>query len=139
MVDVVRSQEAEGLNLYLRVIGGAWHVRVAPIRDPTQSRFWCLVLEPCAEPSVNSLQTLHPPFLACPGLTRDRMLALLAQIRQEPMDWIRDPENRTMLGWLQGIAEMPAPVRPQPLRPTRQPAAGSDQPTRSSHKRTVIP
>ncbi|HYI24114.1 MAG TPA: hypothetical protein VD767_01785 [Thermomicrobiales bacterium] len=140
--EVARSREAEGLNLYLRVVGGDWHFRVAPIRDPSQARFWCLVLEPCAEPSVNAQSTPYPPFLACPGLTRDRMLALLAEIRQEPMVWIRDPGNRAMMEWLRAIAGMPVPVRPQPIRPARPvaPKVEDDLPAQSSpHKRSVIP
>jgi hypothetical protein len=140
--EVVRSREAEGLSLYLRSVAGSWHFRVSPIRDPSQVRFWCLVLEPCMEPSVNAPQTGLDPFVASPGLTRDRMLALLAQVREEPMDWLRDPGNRALMAWLRDIAGTPVPGRPQPPRSSRLPASdpGGDVAVPSTlQKRSVIP
>ena len=140
--ELVRSREAEGLSLYLRAVEGGWYFRVSPIRDPSQVRFWCLVLEPCMEPGVNAPQTGIEPFVASPGLTRDRMLALLAQVREEPMDWLRDPGNSTLMAWLRDIAGTPVPIRPQPLRSSRLPAPdpGGDVPVQSTlQKRSVIP
>jgi hypothetical protein len=86
--EIVRSREAEGLSLYLRPVEGGWTFRVFPVRDPLQSRFWCLQVEPCASASAIARTSPYDPFFVAPAMTRDQMMEMLTLVKTETATWL---------------------------------------------------
>ncbi len=121
--DVVKSREAEGLILYLKCPQSMWVIRVVPVRDGTQPRFWNLRFEPCAEASPIAAAAAISPFYAAPTMTRDELMETLTTLRTEPSTWLDDPGQDVLLAWMRDVVITPIPASLQPRLPGQKQAA----------------
>ena len=116
--DILQPRSGEGLSFYLHATGGEWYFRVGPVRDPDQPRFWRLMIEPCAAPTAVEPRSRYEPFLAPALIPRDQLSELLSAIKEKPMVWLEESENRELSDWLDAVASQPVPKKhvPEALR-----------------------
>ncbi|MGN6032588.1 MAG: hypothetical protein ACTHQE_13100 [Thermomicrobiales bacterium] len=116
--DILQPRTGEGLSFYLRSIGGEWFFRVGPVRDPDQPRFWRLMVEPCSAPTSVEPRSRYEPFLAPALIPRDQLSEHLSAIKDKPMDWLGQAENRELADWLGAVTAQAVPKRtvPEALR-----------------------
>jgi hypothetical protein len=112
----LQPREREGMSFYLRLIGGDWYFRVNPIRAPEQPRLWRLLVEACDSPSLIQPELRYAPFLTSGIIDRSDLTGRLAEIREKPMVWVRQKENRDLLRWLEAVAATPVPKKPMSAR-----------------------
>jgi hypothetical protein len=120
----LQPRSGEGLSFYLHAAGGEWYFRVGPVRDPEQPRFWRLMVEPCAAPTAVEPRSRYEPFLAPTMMSRDQLLDRLRAIKEAPMHWLQEVENRELAEWLTVITSEPLPKKQVP-EALRKPQKGS--------------
>ena len=100
--DVVELRAQEGHALYLKGHDSGRLFRLSLVRDPAQPRLWCLLVERCAAVGVNGRRL--EAVLGPGGLTREEALSALEALATNPGDWLGDPRQRQLHGWLCGEA-----------------------------------
>lgn len=116
--DTLQPRSGEGLSFYLHAVGGEWYFRIGPVRDPDQPRFWRLMVEPCSAPTAVEARSRYEPFLAAALIPRDQLSELLTTIKDKPMEWLEEVENRDLAEWLGAVTAQQVPKRivPEALR-----------------------
>jgi hypothetical protein len=96
--DIVEMRAQEGHALYLKGHDSGRLFRLSLVRDPAQPRLWCLLVERCATIGVNGRRL--EAVLGPGGLTREEALTALHELGTNPANWLGDPRQRQLHGWL---------------------------------------
>lgn len=89
-IQVVELRGASGLGVFLRVEGEQRVYRVAPVRDPSQPRFWCLAAFECSACGIPI--TGDAIWAGWWGSTPADLPRLLDRIRANAALWLRDAQ-----------------------------------------------
>ncbi len=97
-IDVVDSRDREGFGFLIKARESGRLFRVRPVRDPSQPRFWCVMVYRCmpggaAEPGER-------PWVGEGGLTRDELPTVLAEMRADIATWLARDQCRELRRWL---------------------------------------
>ncbi|MGB3306886.1 MAG: hypothetical protein WBA63_11925 [Thermomicrobiales bacterium] len=112
--EVAKTREAEGLNVYLKSSLGGWTFRIVPVRDPSQPRFWCLRVEPCAQASAIAPTSSIAPYYTGAGMSRDVLMQTLESIKTETSAWLGEAHQWSFRRWLLAVSAKPLPVEFEP-------------------------
>lgn len=97
-VEVVAERTADAYAFTLRAAGNGLAYRVAPERDPSQPRFWCVVVYRCLPgglPDANAGIWVGPG-----GLRREDLKETLGAIRADPAGWLAEPARDELRAWM---------------------------------------
>lgn len=114
-VEVVEPRPPEGLALYLRTRESQWLFRVAPARDPSQPRLWCLRIDRCARVGPLADNDQVNLFVTARRMTRDQLMSALQELRADPVAWLDQDGRHDLHRWLRETSAEPYTL-PQPLR-----------------------
>lgn len=71
---------------------------VLPRRDPTQPRFWCVVVVRCAPGGL--VDAAESPWVGRRGLRREELAETMAVIRNDVDTWLTEPSQSQLRTWL---------------------------------------
>jgi hypothetical protein len=89
-IQVVELRGASGLGVFLRVEDDQRVYRVAPVRDPSQPRFWCLAAFECSACGIPI--TGDAIWAGWWGSSPSDLPRLLDRIRANAALWLRDAQ-----------------------------------------------
>ena len=72
--------------------------QVLPRRDPTEPRFWCVVVVRCAPSGL--VDSSESPWVGQRGLRREELAETMAAIRNDIDHWITEPAQSQLKTWL---------------------------------------
>lgn len=67
-------------------------------RDPTQPRFWCVVVVKCAPGGLVDLE--ESAWVGRRGLRREELAETMAAIRSDVSGWLAEPSQTHLRTWL---------------------------------------
>jgi len=108
--DQVLQLAPEGLTVHLQFQPSKWTFRFFPARDPDEPRFWCLVVDQCDR--TDALGRAVDRFLVARAMPRDELLARMAQLREDPREWLGADEQQSLTDWLKDVTARPMPEHP---------------------------
>jgi hypothetical protein len=111
-VQVIELRGAGGLGLFLRVGDDQRLYRVAPVRDPSQPRFWCLAAFECS--SCGIPVTGAAIWAGAWGSAHHELSGLLDGIKEDAGAWLAADE----CAQLRKLLMQPRPPLPMPLART---------------------
>ena len=79
--------------------------RVAPVRDPEQPRFWCVVVSRCSPAGL--VDAAEPSWVGPGGIDREDLPAVIGAIRADVDGWLAGAPCRDLRRWL--LAPAPDP------------------------------
>lgn len=71
---------------------------VLPRRDPTQPRFWCVVVVKCAPGGM--IDPSEGGWLGKHGLRREDLGGTMTEIRENVNTWLTEPAQEKLLTWV---------------------------------------
>lgn len=71
---------------------------VLPQRDPTQPRFWCVVVVKCAPGGL--VDASEPGWMGKRGLRREELAETMAAIRADVELWLAEPSQERLKTWV---------------------------------------
>jgi len=71
---------------------------VLPQRDPTQPRFWCVVVVKCAPGGL--VDASEPGWMGKRGLRREELTETMAAIRADVDRWLAEPSQAHLKTWV---------------------------------------
>ena len=71
---------------------------VLPQRDPTQPRFWCVVVVKCAPGGL--VDASEPGWMGKRGLRREELAETMAAIRADVELWLAEPSQVRLKTWV---------------------------------------
>lgn len=89
-VQVIELRGSGGLGVFLRVDDDQRLVRIAPVRDPNQPRFWCLAAFECSACGIPV--TGNAIWAGWWGSTQDKLPGLLDKIKADASIWLNESE-----------------------------------------------
>lgn len=108
--DQVVQLAPEGLTVHLQFQPSRWTFRFFPTRDPEQPRFWCLVVDQCDR--TDALGKAVDRFLVARAMPRDELLENMAQLREDPREWLDAESQQDLTLWLKDVTTRPMPEHP---------------------------
>lgn len=123
-VEVIELRGAGGLGVFLRVNDDQRLVRVAPVRDPNQPRFWCLAAFECSSCGIPISGSAI--WAGWWGSTPGELPAIFDTIKADAAEWLLGDA----CAGLRRLLLEPRPPLPLPLaraarrEPASQPADG---------------
>lgn len=110
LFDQVVQLAPEGLTVHLQFQPSRWTFRFFPTRDPEQPRFWCLVVDQCDR--TDALGKAVDRFLVARAMPRDKLLENMAQLREDPREWLVAESQQDLTNWLKDVTARPMPEHP---------------------------
>jgi hypothetical protein len=76
------------------------------------------MVEPCVAPTAVEPRSRYEPFLAPAMIPREALVDRLHAIKEKPMAWLQEAENRALADWLDAVTAQPVPKAsvPEALR-----------------------
>lgn len=71
---------------------------VLPQRDPTQPRFWCVVVVKCAPGGL--VDASEPGWMGKRGVRREELAETMAVIRADVDSWLAEPSQAHLRSWV---------------------------------------
>jgi hypothetical protein len=109
---VAEPREAAAYGFTVRARANGLLHRVAPMRDPRQPRFWCVVVFRLAAVGFSDEAERH--WVGQGGLRREELKETLGAIRDDPSAWLAEPAQRALRAWMLD-PEATTPVLPPHL------------------------
>ena len=72
--------------------------RVTPLRDPSQPRFWCVVVFRCTAGGLPDKDEL--PWISKRQLRREELADTMQAIRADPVAWLAEAANAELREWI---------------------------------------
>jgi hypothetical protein len=113
---VAEPREAAAYGFTVRGRANGLLHRVAPMRDPRQPRFWCVVVFRLS--AVDFADEAERHSVGPGGLRREDLKEALGAIRADPSAWLAEPAQRALRAWMLDPAAT-EPVLPPHLAPLR--------------------
>jgi hypothetical protein len=85
-------------NFRLKATANGALFQVLPRRDPTEPRFWCVVVVRCAPCGL--VDSAESPWVGRRGLRREELAETMAAIRSDVDGWLTEPSQTQLRTWL---------------------------------------
>ena len=95
---VAEPREAAAYGFTVRARANGLLHRVAPMRDPRQPRFWCVVVLRLS--ATGLADDAERPWVGSGGLRREQLKEVLGAIRADPSAWLAEPAHRALRAWM---------------------------------------
>lgn len=79
---------------------------VLPRRDPSQPRFWCVVVIKCAPGGL--VDPSEGGWLGKQGIRREELAGTMTAIREDVNGWLAEPSQERLLAWIRTTQATPA-------------------------------
>ncbi|MDF3038367.1 MAG: hypothetical protein K0Q71_1073 [Thermomicrobiales bacterium] len=98
VVVVEERRDAAAYGFTVRAVGNGLLHRIAPMRDPQQPRFWCVVVFRLSAAGI--ADEAERPWVGPGGLRREELKEALGSIRADPSAWLAAPAHRGLRTWM---------------------------------------
>lgn len=97
-IEVVPERDAHVYGFTIKTAVNPFLYRVTPLRDPSQPRFWCVVVFRCAAGGLPDRTEL--PWISKRQLKREDLAAAMQAIRDDPAAWLADAGHAELREWI---------------------------------------
>jgi hypothetical protein len=107
-IEVVPERDAHVYGFTIKTAANTLLHRVTPLRDPSQPRFWCVVVFRCTAGGLPDKSEL--PWISKRQLRREELADTMQAIRADPVAWLAEAGNAELREWILSPASAPDPV-----------------------------
>jgi hypothetical protein len=107
-IEVVPERDAHVYGFTIKTRANPFLHRVTPLRDPSQPRFWCVVVFRCNAGGLPDKTEL--PWISKRQLRREDLAGAMQAIRADPAAWLAETGNAELRSWLLAPVSPPDPV-----------------------------
>lgn len=107
-IEVVPERDAHVYGFTIKTAANPFLHRVTPLRDPSQPRFWCVVVFRCTAGGLPDKTEL--PWISKRQLRREELADTMQAIRADPAAWLAEAGNAELREWVLTPASTPDPV-----------------------------
>lgn len=111
---VAEPRDAAAYGFTVRVRANGLLHRIAPMRDPRQPRFWCVVVFRLS--AVGFADEAERHWVGPGGLRREELKETLGGIRADPSAWLAAPAHRALRAWMLDPDATPTALPPHLAR-----------------------
>jgi hypothetical protein len=106
-IEIVPERDAHVYGFTIKTAANPFLHRVTPLRDPSQPRFWCVVVFRCTAGGLPDSDEL--PWISKRQLRREEIADTMQAIRADPVAWLAEDANADLREWiLTPASEAPA-------------------------------
>jgi hypothetical protein len=106
--EVVPERDAHVSGFTIKTAANPFLHRVTPLRDPSQPRFWCVVVFRCAAGGLPDKSEL--PWISKRQLRREELAEVMQAIRADPAAWLAEDGNAELREWILAPSDATEPV-----------------------------
>jgi hypothetical protein len=107
-IEVVSERDAQVYGFTIKTAANPFLHRVTPLRDPSQPRFWCVVVFRCTAGGLPDKSEL--PWISKRQLRREELADTMRAIRADPVAWLAEAGNAELREWILTPISAAAPV-----------------------------
>jgi len=97
-IEIVPERDAHVYGFTIKTAANPFLHRVTPLRDPSQPRFWCVVVFRCTAGGLPDKDEL--PWISKRQLRREELAETMQAIRTDPVAWLDEAANAELRAWI---------------------------------------
>lgn len=109
-IEIVPERDAHVYGFTIKTASNSFLHRVTPLRDPSQPRFWCVVVFRCSSGGLPD--KTEPAWICRRQLRREDLSDTMQAIRADPTAWLAEEGNAELREWILTPASAQNPVNP---------------------------
>jgi hypothetical protein len=97
-IEIVQERDAQVYGFTIKTASNSFLHRVTPLRDPSQPRFWCVVVFRCTAGGLPDKD--EPAWICRRQLRREDIADTMRGIRSDPTAWLAEEGNAELREWI---------------------------------------
>jgi hypothetical protein len=97
-IEILPERDPHVYGFTIKTTANPFFHRVTPLRDPSQPRFWCVVVFRCAAGGLPDKTEL--PWISRRQLRREELADTMQAIRDDPVAWLAEAGNAELREWI---------------------------------------
>jgi hypothetical protein len=97
-IEIVQERDPHVYGFTIKTASNTFLHRVTPLRDPSQPRFWCVVVFRCTAGGLPD--ETEPAWICRRQLRREDLPDTMKAIRADPAAWLAEEGNAELREWI---------------------------------------